>query len=59
MMVRKTIRSMQEGDRLLLIADDPATVRDIPNFCRFMDHHLLNAKIDNLPYEFLIEKAHL
>lgn len=30
MMVRKTIRHMQEGETLLIVADDPATTRDIP-----------------------------
>ncbi|VEA74530.1 tRNA 5-methylaminomethyl-2-thiouridine synthase TusA [Salmonella enterica subsp. arizonae] len=30
MMVRKTVRNMQTGETLLIIADDPATTRDIP-----------------------------
>lgn len=29
MMVRKTVRNMQPGETLLIIADDPATTRDI------------------------------
>jgi tRNA 2-thiouridine synthesizing protein A len=32
MMVRKTVRTMQTGETLLIIADDPATTRDIPGF---------------------------
>lgn len=32
---------MQEGEILLILADDPATTRDIPSFCQFMDHNLL------------------
>lgn len=32
MMVRKTIRTMQAGDVLLVMADDPSTTRDIPSF---------------------------
>ena len=36
MMVRKTVRTMPVGETLLIIADDPATTRDIPGFCRFM-----------------------
>ena len=32
MMVRKTVRNMQTGETLLIIADDPATTRDIPGF---------------------------
>ncbi|STE82841.1 sulfurtransferase (tRNA 2-thiouridine synthesizin protein A) [Escherichia coli] len=38
MMVRKTVRNMQPGETLLIIADDPATTRDIPGFCTFMEH---------------------
>ncbi|AIM51741.1 sirA-like family protein, partial [Dickeya phage phiDP23.1] len=36
MMVRKTVRQMEAGQTLLIIADDPATTRDIPGFCRYM-----------------------
>ncbi|MEI8594330.1 sulfurtransferase TusA [Photobacterium sp. Hal280] len=57
MMVRKTIRSMADGDTLLVLADDPSTTRDIPSFCRFMDHTLLAAETDSLPYRFLIRKG--
>jgi len=32
MMVRKTVRNMQSGETLLIIADDPATTRDYPRF---------------------------
>ncbi|TXZ87291.1 sulfurtransferase TusA, partial [Vibrio cholerae] len=32
MMVRKTIRTMQDGEVLLVTADDPSTTRDIPSF---------------------------
>ena len=41
MMVRKTVRNMQPGETLLIIADDPATTRDIPGFCTFMEHELV------------------
>ncbi|KUI96750.1 tRNA 5-methylaminomethyl-2-thiouridine synthase TusA [Vibrio sp. MEBiC08052] len=57
MMVRKTIRSMKDGEKLLVIADDPSTTRDIPSFCRFMDHQLLAAQIEQIPYQFLIQKG--
>ena len=57
MMVRKTVRKMAEGDTLLVTADDPSTTRDIPSFCRFMDHTLVAAETDALPYRFLIRKG--
>lgn len=57
MMIRKTVRSMQEGELLEVIADDPATTRDIPSFCRFMDHVLVESNIENVPYQYLIRKG--
>ncbi len=56
MMVRKTIRNMQDGEVLLINADDPSTTRDIPSFCRFMDHQLIDSQTDVLPYQYLIKK---
>ncbi|MGL4858323.1 MAG: sulfurtransferase TusA [Enterobacteriaceae bacterium] len=57
MMIRKTIRNMREGQTLLVIADDPATVRDIPGFCRFMDHHLVVQDVEQFPYRYLVRKG--
>ena len=54
MMVRKTVRKMAEGETLLVLADDPSTTRDIPSFCRFMDHTLLAARQRHI---LLIQKA--
>ncbi|CCG88951.1 sulfurtransferase TusA [Erwinia piriflorinigrans] len=57
MMVRKTVRHMQNGETLLIIADDPATTRDIPGFCRFMEHTLVAQAIDVPPYQYLLKKG--
>lgn len=57
MMVRKQVRSMASGETLLITADDPSTSRDIPSFCRFMDHVLLSSQVEQLPYQFLIQKG--
>ncbi|HEX4503508.1 MAG TPA: sulfurtransferase TusA [Scandinavium sp.] len=58
MMVRKTVRTMPVGETLLIVADDPATTRDIPGFCRFMDHELIAQHTHSLPYRYLIRKNH-
>jgi tRNA 2-thiouridine synthesizing protein A len=57
MMVRKTIRTMADGEILLIKADDPSTTRDIPSFCRFMDHELVDSQVDQLPYLYLVKKG--
>lgn len=56
MMIRKMVRQMVEGETLLIIADDPATIRDIPAFCRLMEHQLLAEEIQQPPYRYLIRK---
>jgi tRNA 2-thiouridine synthesizing protein A len=56
MMVRLTIRKMQVGETLLITADDPATTRDIPAFCRFMDHELIASETSQTPYRYLLKK---
>ncbi|TOM62932.1 sulfurtransferase TusA, partial [Vibrio parahaemolyticus] len=56
MLVRKTVRNMAEGETLLIIADDPATTRDIPGFCRFMEHELLAVEAETTPYRYLLRK---
>ncbi|CAI2118433.1 MULTISPECIES: sulfurtransferase TusA [Serratia] len=57
MMVRKTVRHMDNGKTLLIIADDPATTRDIPGFCRFMEHTLVAQETDQAPYRYLLRKG--
>ncbi len=57
MMVRKTVRLMAQGETLLIIADDPATTRDIPSFCEFMDHTLIASETSQTPYQYLIKKG--
>lgn len=41
MLLHKTIRKAEAGDIIHVIANDPATTRDIPNFCRHLGHTLL------------------
>lgn len=56
MLVRKQIRHMQEGEILLILADDPATTRDIPSFCQFMDHDLLKIDLEKTPFKYWVRK---
>ena len=56
MMVRLTIRKIANGETLLITCDDPSTTRDIPSFCRFMEHELIAKRIDEKPYLYVIKK---
>ena len=57
MMVRLTIRKMGSGETLLITCDDPSTTRDIPSFCRFMEHQLIAQKVEKKPYLYVIKKS--
>jgi len=57
MMIRSAVRKMENGETLLIIADDPSTTRDIPSFCRFMDHTLVAKEVDTVPYRYLVKKG--
>lgn len=56
MMVRLNIRKINVGETLLVTADDPSTARDIPSFCRFMEHELVAQQTDTMPFKYLIRK---
>ncbi|WP_341502620.1 sulfurtransferase TusA [Gallaecimonas sp. GXIMD4217] len=57
MLVRGKIRKLEDGQTLLVVADDPSTTRDIPSFCRFMDHTLVALETAEKPYRYLIRKG--
>lgn len=57
MMLRVAMRKLAVGETLEVIADDPATTRDIPSFCRFMDHELVSAQTAELPFRYVIRKG--
>ena len=58
MLVRAAIRKMDVGQVLLIIADDPATTRDIPGFCEFMEHELVESETEEMPYRYWVRKSH-
>lgn len=57
MMVRLKIREMQIGETVTVTADDHSTTRDIPSFCRFMEHQLVGLQNANSPYQYVIKKG--
>ena len=57
MMVRLKMRKIAAGETLLVVADDPATIRDIPSYCRFINHELVASKTDDTPFKYLIRKG--
>lgn len=58
MMLHKTIRQADGGELIEIIATDPATTRDIPNFCRHLGHTLvLQETLNDAPtYRYVVQK---
>ncbi|HAV47997.1 MULTISPECIES: sulfurtransferase TusA [Psychrobacter] len=51
MMLHRTIRNADAGEVIEILATDPATTRDIPNFCRHLGHELVKQETlaENVP----------
>lgn len=57
MMLHNKIRDMALGEVLEVIATDPATTRDIPKFCNFLGHELIEQSESDDIYRYLVRKA--
>jgi tRNA 2-thiouridine synthesizing protein A len=53
---RKQLISMKNGEVLRMLADDPASVIDVPHFCVESGHVLLSHEVGNGHLSFLIRK---
>ena len=57
MMLHQQIRKMAVGETVRVTATDPSTTRDIPKFCRFLEHELIQEQVHEELYTFVIRKA--
>ncbi len=56
MMLHSKVRELAAGDVLKVIATDPSTQRDIPKFCMFLEHQLLESSEQDGTYMYWIRK---
>ncbi len=56
MMLHGKVRELAAGDVLKVIATDPSTQRDIPKFCMFLEHQLLESSKQDGTYMYWIRK---
>jgi len=62
MLLHKAIRKADGGEVIEILATDPATTRDIPNFCRHLGHTLLGQDTEATTperYRYLVKKKSL
>ena len=57
MMLHNTIRDIAVGDVVEVIATDPSTQRDIPKFCTFLGHALLEQQERDQKFFYYIQKS--
>jgi tRNA 2-thiouridine synthesizing protein A len=57
MMLHNAVRDMAPGELLEVFATDPSTRRDIPRFCTFLDHELVEQSEQEGTFRYLIRKA--
>lgn len=57
MLLHQRIRDIAVGDILLVVATDPSTARDIPQFCNFLGHELLQQDELDGSYRYLLKKG--
>lgn len=57
MMLHKIMRETNSGELIEVVATDPSTLRDIPKFCLFLGHELVEQQQSEANYIFYIRKA--
>ena len=57
MLLHGKMRELAVGDVLHVVATDPSTTRDIPKFCSFLGHELLQHEEKDGRYYYTIRKG--
>lgn len=57
MMLHNAVRDISVGELLQVLATDPSTQRDIPRFCAFLGHELVEQGEAGGVYRYLIRKV--
>jgi tRNA 2-thiouridine synthesizing protein A len=56
MLLHKTVKEVAIGELIEVIATDPSTQRDIPKFCLFLGHDLVEQKKNGTQFFYYIRK---
>lgn len=57
MLLHNKIGDLKSGELLEIVATDPSTERDIPKFCKFLGHELVQNTKHDERYYYLIRKG--
>lgn len=56
MLLHKAVRELASDELIEVRATDPSTQRDIPKFCLFLGHELLEQDQEGGSYRYIIRK---
>jgi len=56
MLLHNKVRDIPVGETVQILATDPSTTRDIPRFCHFLGHELLQQEHSEKTYRYLLRK---
>lgn len=56
MLLHNKIRDMADGETVQVLSTDPSSARDIPKFCAFLGHQLLQQEEFEGCYRYLLRK---
>ncbi|MFK8048002.1 MAG: sulfurtransferase TusA [Halioglobus sp.] len=56
MLLHNIFRDIEVGDEVKVVATDPSTQRDIPKFCNFLGHELLEQQQLEGEFHYLLRK---
>jgi len=54
---QRALREIAPGDVLRVLATDPVSVEDFPDFCRSRGHELVETGRDGATYSFVIRRG--
>lgn len=57
MLLHQKLKGLTSGAVLLVVASDPATSRDIPKLCQFLQHELLHQEQTEDTWRYWIAKG--
>ena len=56
MLLHKAVKEMAIGELIEVVATDPSTQRDIPKFCLFLGHDLVEQKKNGEQFFYYVRK---
>ena len=57
MLVRNKMMDMSSGEVIKIVATDPSTSWDFPNFCKFLNHEMLHKEEADDEFRYWIRKG--